>query len=241
MKLFKCVFFTLIITMVVHHTVHASHPVITFFIKEQKQHKKKEPKINPRHISASLEQPSFVHAIGKDRSWLEQPGVNGIYGSYLGYLTVSDDNGQITFPRNHQNDTVHLLITPQIEPEFMISPSLVHHWITKHNSPAALYQIDRKKNEKLNLYYFEVQKVDVPQDIPFDTIILYAHPDHMHVPIGISLNSYSTNLVLPELEAKKEDLIKNSLYTLSIKQYFEQIDKQMKHDMLNITTMVINQ
>lgn len=241
MKSFKYIFLLSIAGLFIELKIEAINSVITFFVKEEKIKNKKNTHPGNKVISQILTQPSFVNATGTDRSWLDQPGVDGLYASYLGYLAISDANGQITFPREQQNDTIHLLITPQVQPEFMISPSLIHHWITKRHSPAAFYEISRKKEKGLNVYYFDTKKIDVPQDIPLNTITIYADPDHIHVQTGISLNTYSTNLVLPELEAQKENTVKNSLYTLSIKQYFEQINKENKNNMTSIATMVMNQ
>lgn len=241
MKSFKYVFLIIATGIIFQGKIKANGSVITFFIKEKKIIQNKPEHPNKKFVSQSLVQPSFVHAIGKDRSWLDQPGVNGIQASYLGYTALSDGNGQITFPREQQNDIIHLLITPQVEPDFMMSPSLIHHWITTKNRPAKFYKIERKKDKKLKIYYFDVATLEVPLDIPLNTITIYAHPDHIHVPVGISLNTYSTNFILPELEAHKVDTVKNSLYTLSIKQYFEQINIDNKQDKLSIATMVTNQ
>ena len=240
MKSFRCVFLILATGLIFQLKIEAVDAVITFFIKEKTQKKTKRKSSNTKLISESLVQPSFIHAVGKDRSWLDQPGVDGIQASYLGYIATSDKNGQITFPRQQQNDTIHILVIPEIEAEFIISGTLISHWITKHNYPAAFYEISRKKNKTLKTYYFDVKKIPVPQDIPLNTVIIFAHPDHIHVPVGISLNTYSTNFILPELQAQKIDTIKNSLYTLSIKQYFEQIKIEHKNDMPSIATMVVN-
>ncbi len=240
MKLFRCVFLILATGLIFQIKIEAVDAVITFFIKEKTQNKTKHKSSNTKLVSECLVQPSFINAVGKDRSWLDQPGVDGIQASYLGYIATSDKNGQITFPRQQQNDTIHILVVPEIEPEFIISGSLISHWITKHNYPAAFYEISRKKNKTLKTYYFDVKKLPIPQDIPLNTVIIFAHPDHIEVPVGISLNTYSTNFILPELQAQKIDTIKNSLYTLSIKQYFEQIKIEHKNDMPSIATMVVN-
>ena len=241
MKSFRCILFIASVGLLYNPEINCVQAVITFFIREEAQKKDDPILYNDAYISQKLIQPSFIKAIGKDRSWLHQPGVDGLQASYLGYIATSDKNGQITFPRQQQSDTIYLLVTPQIQPEYMLSPTLIHHWITKKNHPAACYEINRKKNKKLNTYYFDIKKVDIPQDIEHNTIIIYAHPDHIKVPVGILLNTYSTNFILPELQAKKIDIAKNSLYTLSIKQYFEQINIESKNDMPTITTMVLNQ
>jgi hypothetical protein len=241
MKLFKYIFLILLTQAVLQPLLDASDSVITFFIKEKQAPVKKIKNNKSTLISAPLHQPSFIKAIGKDRSWLNQPGVDGLHAIYLGYLAISDHNGQISFPRQQQNDTIYLLVTPEIEPEFMMSPSLIHGWITKNHAPAAYYEINRKHNKELKTYYFDVRKIENPQEIKNGTITIFAHPDHIHVPVGISLNTYSTNIILPELQATKVDTIKNSLYTLSIKQYFEHITIENKKDTLNIAAMILNQ
>ena len=241
MKLFKYILLAGLLNCAIGLEIESSDSVITLFIKEKIEPKKEKRRTDSRYISPSLKQPSFIKAIGKDRSWLNQPGVDGIHAVYLGYLTISDGNGQISFPRQQQSDTVHLLITPEIEPELMMSPALIANWITKHQTPAAFYQINRKHNKNVKTYYFDVKKMEVPQEIPNGTITIFAHPDHIEVPVGISLNSYSTNLILPELQATKVNTAKNSLYTLSIKQYFEQVVIENKKDTLNIAAMIMNQ
>ena len=241
MKSFRYVFFIVAIELVCQSKIEATDAVITFFIKEKTPKKKKNHRHNITTVSQALVQPSFIRAVGKDRSWLNQPGADGIPVSYLGYIAITDKNGQVIFPRKQQSDVMYLLITPEVDPEFMISPTLIHHWITKNNQPATFYKISRKKNKHVNTYYFDIQKLPVPQDIPLNTITIYAHPDNIHVPTGIVLNTFSTNFILPELEAEKDDTIKNSLYTLSIKQYFEQINIESKNDVTSIATMVVNQ
>jgi hypothetical protein len=240
MKSFKCLFLIITTGVIFQLKIEAVDSVITFFIKEKTATKKKSKNSNKKFISESLVQPSFINAVGKDRSWLDQPGVDGLQASYLGYIATSNKNGQITFPREQQSDIIYILVTPEIEPEFMISPTLIHGWITKNNRPTAFYEISRKKHKELKTYYFDVKRLNIPRDIPKNTIVIFAHPNHIDVPLGISLNTYSTNFILPELQAQKVDTTKNSLYTLSIKQYFEQINIENKNDTLSIASMVVN-
>jgi len=242
MKIFKCAFLVVAIGLIFQPTLKSSDSVITFFIKPEPQ--KEQPKVQKsygRFISESLGQPSFIKAIGEDRSWLRQPGVDGIQASYLGYITISNKNGQISFPKKQQRDVMYLLVTPEVQPKFMISPTLIYDWVIKNDSPAAFYEITRKMNKELEIYFFDVKKIDIPKEIPLNTITVYANPNEIEVPVGISLNSYSTNFILPDLQAKKIDTVKNSLYTLSIKQYFEQINTENKNEMPSIATMIMNQ
>lgn len=240
MKRFKYIFCMLTTIILFYQPLNATDAVITIFIKE-KTMQQATARQQIKNISLPLQQPSFVHAISKDRSWLSQPGVDGIYATYLGYITLSDTNGQISFPREQQSETVYLLITPQIAPEFMMSPSLIYNWITIKKAPAVFYKIERKYHEGFKRYYFVVDTQEIPHDVPFNTITIFAHPDHINVTTGISLDTYSPNLVLPELQAQKTFTNKNSLYTLAIKQYFELINIENQYNKANITSMIFNQ
>ncbi|MGZ6250959.1 MAG: hypothetical protein ACXWL2_02940 [Candidatus Chromulinivorax sp.] len=241
MNIYNTIFYIAIIQYAISGYFYGIDSVITFFIKEKIEKKNTINTQKIEYISEKLQQPSFIHANEHDTSWLQQPGIEGLYASYLGYLAVSDHNGQITFPRIQQSDTIHILITPEVQPEFMIEPTLINDWITKHNSPTAFYQIIRKKHKKLKVYYFHITKIKTPQAIPRNTITIYADPATIIVPTGVLFNTYSTNFILPELQAIKVDTLKNSLYTLSIKQYFEQINKENKHDTQTTSSMVTNQ
>jgi len=241
MKKFKATFLIGLITIADFQIIHATQAVITVFIKEKIEDKLSDHNKNSsKNISQPLHQPSYIHGIESDASWLQQPGVGGIYASYLGYIGLSDQNGQLTFPRQQQSETMYLLITPEIEPELMMAPALIHHWITKKKNPASFYSIKRKEEKRLHVYYFDVQKLAIPENIPYNTMIIYANPENVNIPVGISLTSYSPHFIIPDMYAKKIGNIKNSLYTLSIKQYFEQIKINSKNDIPNIATMVIN-
>ncbi|AXK60400.1 hypothetical protein [Candidatus Chromulinivorax destructor] len=243
--------------------LHTAESVITFFIKNERPEVKldNDPAL-AEFVSGKLPQPSYV--IGKDDeiSSSRIDGVRGIPATYLGYIATSDRNGQISFPRKQQNDTIHLIITPRINPIFMIHPTLVHHWEILPSQPVEIYEITRKKDKKLNSYYFDIinvstaiknkkfdeQKAEMyknilagKQAIPLNTITIFADPKTIQVPTGISQNYYSTNFILPTLVGREVDTKENSLYTLSIKQYFEQVNTTSKSDAAHLATMIANQ
>lgn len=243
--------------------LHAAESVITFFIKNERANVQSEndPMLD-QFVSHKLSQPSYV--IGKDTqiSSSKIDGVRGIPAIYLGYIATSDRNGQISFPRKQQNDTIHLVITPRINPIFMIHPTLVHHWELLPSQPVEIYEINRKKDKKLNSYYFDITNVRTAiknkkfddkkselyknilagkQAIPLNTITIFADPKTIQVPTGISQNFYSTNFILPTLIGQEIDTKENSLYTLSIKQYFEQVNITSKSDAAHLATMIANQ
>jgi len=250
MKLFKYILLTIAINTTVPLAINCSDSTIRFFIREEIQNQKKEDARDDQDfISKPLSQPSFVRGIIQDQPLMKSSGVDGIVATYLGYFTISDKNGEIAFPRKQQTDIMHILVTPEILPVFMIEPSVIHHWEIKKDQPVALYQIARKVYKefipgfgKFKAYYFDIEKIDVPKNnvIPFNTITLYAHPNDIIIPTEPLKNYYSTDFMLPEITAKKDSITKNSLYTLSIKQYFEQIDIENQKNIMNMAAIIAN-
>jgi len=243
MKIIKYILCISIISHVFNQNIECSSSVVTFFIKKAKHSPIKPVIIHDDKNSIYLRQPSFINGIEEKTTIFDNDGVGGITASYLGQITVSNKNGQITFPRKQQSDTIYILVTSEIAPIFIIGPTLIHHWKCKSKESAKLYQVNRKKNKELNIYYFDIKEIDIMEnkDFPINSIIIYADPDKITIPTGVSLNTYSTNFILPDITTTEVDFFKNSLYTVSIKQYFEQIKIESKNDKPNIITIVGNQ
>lgn len=229
-------------------STHTIDSIITLFITAKKSNLKPAAK-GTSLVSASLAQPTFITSPHQQKELECQNGIAGIAASYIGYFTISNKNGQIAFPRKHQSDEIYLLVTPEVEPVFMVKPSLIHHWQIKKDQPAALYKIVRKVNKDLSnkIYYFEVKQLDIAQDlpdsgeIPLNTITIYTDPETIFIKTGVVMNTYSTNFVLPPVQALTDQGSKNSLYTLLIKRYFEQINIETKNEKPTISSMIMNQ
>jgi len=244
MKPFKHAFFIGIFSILFGSQIVYTSAIITGFIKKNKP---ASDILTPEHldfktVSQALQQPYFVTQNKKELAIKHHDGQSGIPVSYLGYFTVTNHNGQFSFPRKQQSEMLLVLITEKVNPAFMIGPTLIHHWETIELQPAKLYQIIRKKNNEMNVYYFEINEVSLPKNnhIPLNTIIMYADPTTISIPTGIVLNNYSSNFILPDFICNNDDNNKNSLYTLSIKQYFEQINIESKNDKPNVVTIVTN-
>ena len=264
MKSFKLIFLISFFSIMFYGHIYAVDTVITLFIKQAEKISPQEIDNRPIElVSEKLIQPSFVFGKPKHLAPSNNEGIAGINATYLGYITTSNKNGQITFPRKQQSDQIYILITPKILPNFIVGPTLIHHWEIDQSQPAEMYEVNRKKDKKLNTYYFDVinlkEAIKDPSTpkkdaqnylnilkskdaIPFNTITLLTDPANITVPMGITLNNYSTNFILPTLTANNEfDTTENSLYTLSIKQYFEQINIESKNDSPKIATIIGNQ
>lgn len=263
MKSFKLIYLIGTLQFIFHTNINAIDNVITFFINHAPIEKTNKIDSYPiESVSKKLMQPRYLFGTSNKESLIEPRGFNGINAMYIGYVTTSNKNGQLSFPRKQQTDEIHLLITPKILPLFMIAPSLIYGWNIDTSQPMAMYQINRKKHTKLDTYYFDIKNInDIINDsatddetkmkykkildgtnaIPFNTVTLIADPENIQVPQGISLNHYSPNFILPTLTAKDVKTTEHSLYTLTIKQYFEQINIESKSESSKIATIIANQ
>lgn len=263
MKKFNLVYVMGLSTILFHAQMHTVDTVITFFIKnDQTQDTESIDQNVTEVVSGKLTQPSYIMKHNSNPVSSELDGVRGIPAVYLGYLATSNKNGQVSFPRKQQSDTIHLLITPKIQPIFMLHPTLIHHWQIDSSQPVEMYEINRKKDKKLNTYYFDTINIKQAiqtktfddaksetyksilagkQAIPLNTVTIFSDPTSMNVPTGVTYNYYSPNFILPTLSAKEVDRTENSLYTLSIKQYFEQVGILSKSDGANLATILANQ
>lgn len=239
----------LILTLLAPCSIYPVDSIITIFLQKYPYFKIKEhKKLDPTVYSKKLKQPGYVSGqIIKKHRWNSR--VPGVMLLYAGNLAMSDKNGQVQFPKLQQTfadqeTKVYLLITKGVgyNPDYIIAPSTIHNWGLKKLSlnpdeSYEIYLISLKKDEKLKLSYFDVQKSKFPdiEDknkpawrdgryiIPLNTIIIIADPQDIFVPIGATVTEPSANLILPPIYIKKSFcFVYNSLSTLAIKQYFSQ-------------------
>lgn len=207
----------LLIVLMLASSVLKSENIITFFIR-------------PYHTPAEISRDDFTESLQRTgklaelilKRLVEVGTYQGVIASYMGYITVSDFAGQITFPRLHQEPSFKLLITPMIEPIMMIGAT-VHHLELISSLPAAMYSITRKEYQNYGIFYWDVQEVPLPENkrISLDTIILFAKPDTIVVPVGITETTDSSMLLLPDLYATQElNVTVEALRTLKIRHFF---------------------
>jgi hypothetical protein len=200
--------------------------VITFFIRPypepiQFTYDQARTKITDHHTNVARR--LLKHTLKKE------PTV-GIFGSYMGYLQPSNRDGQLTFPRSQQGTEVKLLITPLIRPVMMIG-NTVHHWVTIDEYPAELYSIEREQDSETKLYYWNTQKIPLPENkrISLDTIIIFAKPTSIFVPTGITITENSPHLILPDIYARKEiNSALDALRILKIRPFYSTVPRAYK-------------
>jgi len=216
----------LIVTyFLVYHTAYGDE-AITFFFKPYPIIK--DSKLSQKIVD-KLRRPGKIAKYTLNGA-LQESILDGIFSSYAGFLTVSDLNGQSAFPRKHENPLIYFLITTKITP-MMMSGITIHHWELETGTPAAMYSAEKKQDEETDAFYWDVQKIELPENnrIPLETVIVFAKPKNIYIPTGITLSHKSANIILPDIYVKKGiNILKNALYVLNIKHFFGTIRHMYK-------------
>lgn len=169
--------------------------------------------------------------------------VAGIFASYVGYLVASNYDGQITFPMNTislDRPKAYFLVTEHINP--IITFGLTVFRLERDpKAPAALYAIELKKDEELNEYYWQIQSIGLGDSLKISnkTIIIFANPQKIYIPEGITPTRVAANTVLPDIYVKKNlTKARDALYVLTIKHFFAPVVKEYQREALrNIIQM----
>lgn len=204
--------------------------IITFFFKEY-------PVVSIPEAAAKLG--GKIHKPGKIATNHAKnhipPKLSGIFATYGGFLTVSDIDGEISFARKHIKPFVYLLVTPKATPMVM-SGNTIHHWELEEGAPAQLYKVEQQWDENVRKHYWLVTQEPVPSNkrIPLETILIFADPKYVYIPLGITLYKETPHLILPDIYIKKGiNLNNNALYILNLSHYFGSIIPMYKKDKLN--------
>ncbi|MCX5922505.1 MAG: hypothetical protein NTX86_04215 [Candidatus Dependentiae bacterium] len=167
--------------------------------------------------------------------------VVGVFATYGGYLNVSDQYGQLSFPYKHSQKSVDILITPKITP-IMMAGNTVHHWELEDNVPATMYHLEQQLDDQTKVTVWETKPAELPKNkkIPVQTIIIIAKPVHMYVPVGTTIAQEGANILLPDIFVKKGiNHTAQSLYLLNLKHLFEPIRYIYKQNPTNYITHLV--
>jgi len=160
---------------------------------------------------------------------LNIPTTFGIFATYSGYLSMSDENGEIKFPRKTINDVVNVLVTTKIEPVLMFK-NTVAYWQVQEDTDANLYKFERKKDPETQLFFWEVTEKKLQKNkIPLHTVVIFSDPTKIIMPVGVTPTNYNTQLRLPNIYIFGNlNYIKNALFILTIKPFFRSVKKLFK-------------
>lgn len=205
-------------------------PIISFFFKSvhEKMSTVKTPEAINKHCFSYI---------------VTYTPVAGIIATYNGYVSISDYNGEITFPRRHQKPSVTILITKELTPIFMFART-VHHWELVPGAPAALYTIERINDETIpEKSLWSTTHIDLPEDnkIHPATIIIAADPENVIIEEGISPTIESPNLTLPTIIINKGmEFVPRTIENLDIRFLFRPTGSKNQKESLRLITHTLN-
>jgi len=225
MKYKKIVNQVFIVSLLISSKIYCDN-IITFFLKPYPQMSDPEKALKKAKKFARPEK----YAKYTLRAATNRYFTSGIFSSYMGYLDLSDLNGQIMFPRKHDKPNLNIVITKHIFPVLMLE-NTVHHWELSDKSKAIMYNIQRKYDVLAKTYFWETKKINIPKDsiISKDTIVIIAKPKYVYIPEGITVTTKNPQLILPDIYVKQGiNKVENSLYVFGIKNLFTTLDETYK-------------
>ena len=159
----------------------------------------------------------------------------GIFCTYGGYITTSDLNGQVIFPRKHSEPKVTIVVTRSITPIIMLE-NTVHHWEIANRDVTKMYEIERKYDAATRAYFWDTKEVKIPTDniISEDSIVIIAYPKHIYIPSGITPTIKDPQLLLPNIYIKNNiEKLTNSLYIFNIKNFLAPTNNIFKNKIIS--------
>ena len=134
---------------------------------------------------------------------------SGIYAAYAGNFTHSTTDGQVLFERSTPEAVLHVLITEDMKviPVNPINDKTVYGFAIDPKAESAQYIFERVQDPETELDYWKVspEPIRKKKSIAPDTIIIFAQPKTIIVPVGKTATNLSENLILPDFYATKQN------------------------------------
>ncbi len=224
----------LFLIMCVHMTSVNAGPLITYFFKPYPHNlDKKSPEKAARKLTLRLGTVPTTLAEETLRA-LDRSLVSGIFSTYGGYLAVSDSDGQTTFPLSQTSKTLYIVVS-QLATPIAMSGNTIHHWELPVNVPYKMYSFEKRVDRETTVNYWDVQEEEAPKDkvIPVETIIIFARPKDIYIPLGVSVDNETTHFILPDMYVKKGVAkVSSALYVLNLRHYFGPISELFRKTQL---------
>jgi hypothetical protein len=234
-KLILCLLFIFVQTSICQ--VKDSGQVIVLFIKPLP---KKQQDI---FLEPSIFHPGRIHkkTIKKMIHHIKQPYVFALYGGNIG---VTDEKGEIIFPRKTQQPKINIFVTKNPEPHFQAGLSNILFWRVPRNEDVSRTIMTREKDPKTNITYWESTPATILDQriLPLHSIILLTDPKNIYIPEGITPASDSPHFILPTIYVKPTiNPFDDALYAINKKLFFAPVrmlykkDKQTTMQLLDLT------
>ena len=168
-------------------------------------------------------QPGYIdHMELKNK--LRRRSVDSIYATYMGWCTMTDVNGRITFPRRHDKNEIILVFTRTLIP-VLIDDNLVHHFVS--GEPVAYYRLEIAERGHNKEKYWKITQLPTPSDyvVPLYALVIIAKPEQIVIDDRFAPIIRGADLILPTLYAKPTlTPAMNALHFLKVNRYFSPVE-----------------
>ncbi len=210
----------------------AADPIICFFFKSIEDQQK---------IAHKLKKPGKLahHTINGIANHIP---IAGIYATYSGYITISDENGEIRFPRKHRDNSANIIVTQSIEP-IPLFENTIQQWNLIPQEAAEMYGLVEVYDDKTKEYSWQTHRMNIPHDnkIPSSAIIILAKPKNIVIPSETVKTVKSANLMLPPVYVKKGiNIMSQGVHTLTIRYLFRPVEQKIQQTPLQVSTQLLN-
>ncbi|KKQ11792.1 MAG: hypothetical protein WCS92_00680 [Candidatus Babeliales bacterium] len=190
----------------------------------------------PEKNKQTLPSKTVKKQINGARTWLV-PKLSGFVAIYAGFIDISDRDGLISFPLRHVTPKLNIAITEQINLLKVKENTIAHReFLPRDKAQTKLYNFERKEDvdpqdPTKKTQYWSVQEIPLPADNKINplTLVIFAKPSNIYVPVGDFMSVESSHLVLPEIyvigNKNQSDIL---FQTLDITRYFEPITKEQE-------------
>ncbi len=215
MRIYSIASFLLILALIFNN-LHADQ-LITIYLKPYPVVSQAEAS---KKIGNKLHRPGKIASNRSKHSF--RPPVSGMFATYGGFLTISDFDGEIAFPRKTTRPFLYLIITERMTP-IVMSGNTLAYWERNEDAPVAYYAMEQKFDPDSRAFYWDVTQEPIPADtkIPLESMVIFADPKYVYVPLGVSITRQSPHLLLPDIYIKNGiNLTANALYITNLAHYF---------------------
>lgn len=148
----------------------------------------------------------------------------GILATYAGYITTSNEFGEIIFPRHQERTPLYIAITEEITPVMRFTNTIDHLEFSSTKDTLFIeVDLQRSTTSTDTGEQFSVKTVSIPEDniIPYATIVIFDDPDDFEIPEGTFPHNHKKHWILPPLLLKKNaGATKNMITSLPLLRFF---------------------
>jgi hypothetical protein len=151
-------------------------------------------------------------------------GVNGVFGCYRGYVSISDESGLLTFPSFETNKKITIIITKFVSPlilkgkipaDFFISKSDKSKWFICEAEEFADFTLK-----------WTIKEIMAPENwtLPENALVLLCDPKSVYFDEEPFISMQTNNILIPTLFAKG-DFTRGiyAMYAMEMLRYYKPI------------------